>query len=679
MSGPLSQEARAMSPKYAMPARGKRVAQEVWAGKIMQRVQNANYRAKRSFLQKTENVTLTGGGAGVYPQDRSAGHTAKQVTSNPIDYPNYFERWREYVRWYRKSWEVRKVVDIIVDDAFRIPFELRGVDEVKAKVLMSYWNDFAAEKQFKRCWRQERLLGGSGMYAGVQDSLAYGDPDDRKTVSDPMWLEMLSGRKKEAFRCLNLIDVNRISRGDVSYNVFSEDYDKLKGYLIDGTFCDMSRLLIFDAEPLFNRQNLTLLQNWVLNPAGFGDSILGPLFDLLTWETGSQEAAFHLIGLASVLMATVSDYKDIASTKGGNAALEKLSKIMESISIYRALIIDGQDATISQHSANFGSVPDLMMSFLEILCAASDTPITRFLGRQSKGMDGGNEGDLENYYNTVDAAQRGKLKPNMMKLFSIWGVCEFGLDVWLTIKPGFDIFYPACFQKDDKEQAEIAKTWIEAMKPLYDAGMMDVQELNAELQARGIFLTPVELEDAIEEQPVGPDGLPLDPSGQAALGGSGEQQPPGSQPDAAGTKASGTSGRKPSGKTTVMNADYAKSEISLSILSIKTDMSEKFPEMTKDAESHGCKVFFVNGGEVKTNYEMDFCEGGNDLAYPEFIPKGEIWVDANLDRSQWPHVIEHELHERELMAGGLDYETAHSRANEVEKAQRKEADGAAPK
>jgi len=78
-------------------------------------------------------------------------------------------------------------------------------------------------------------------------------------------------------------------------------------------------------------------------------------------------------------------------------------------------------------------------------------------------------------------------------------------------------------------------------------------------------------------------------------------------------------------------------------------------------------VYMVNGGEVKTKYEMDFVEGGNEMAY-DFIPENEVWVDAFLDLHELKFVIYHELIERDFMIREkLDYEQAHGVANQKEK------------
>ena len=69
--------------------------------------------------------------------DRGALQHAAQATSNPYYSNNFWYRWQEYTRWYMTSWEARKIIDIPVDDALRLPFEITGVDTVLATELLS--------------------------------------------------------------------------------------------------------------------------------------------------------------------------------------------------------------------------------------------------------------------------------------------------------------------------------------------------------------------------------------------------------------------------------------------------------------------------------------------------------------------------------------------------------------
>lgn len=85
-----------------------------------------------------------------------------------------------------------------------------------------------------------------------------------------------------------------------------------------------------------------------------------------------------------------------------------------------------------------------------------------------------------------------------------------------------------------------------------------------------------------------------------------------------------------------------------------TALEEKIINKTKEyimTLPDGCKVYFVDIKSVRDISYGDFVEGGNDEAYPNFIPKGEIWIDNAFknDGDRVYQIILHEAIERKLM------------------------------
>jgi hypothetical protein len=77
-------------------------------------------------------------------------------------------------------------------------------------------------------------------------------------------------------------------------------------------------------------------------------------------------------------------------------------------------------------------------------------------------------------------------------------------------------------------------------------------------------------------------------------------------------------------------------------------------------------IFIVNGKTVRDLYYAGFTGGGHGYVY-NWIPKNEIWIDANLNTKDIEPTIVHELYERNIMKKGIDYEIAHTLALDVEK------------
>ena len=84
-----------------------------------------------------------------------------------------------------------------------------------------------------------------------------------------------------------------------------------------------------------------------------------------------------------------------------------------------------------------------------------------------------------------------------------------------------------------------------------------------------------------------------------------------------------------------------------------------------EACPHGLQIVLVDGTHVRDNYDSDFSQGGNGYRY-RFVPRGEIWIDCEIDRSEWPLIAYHECEEVELMRRGRDYSRAHDAAKRLE-------------
>jgi len=79
----------------------------------------------------------------------------------------------------------------------------------------------------------------------------------------------------------------------------------------------------------------------------------------------------------------------------------------------------------------------------------------------------------------------------------------------------------------------------------------------------------------------------------------------------------------------------------------------------------GVTVWLVDGRLVRSVFDVDFTEGGHDHVY-EFVPPNEVWIDNDVADAERPYILLHELHERNLMAKGWDYDRAHEDASRIE-------------
>lgn len=463
--------------------------------------------------RRTGNMLLSGGGAETL-QDRGSRSMASMHTLNPYYNNNFLARWQEYIRWYMTSWEARKIIDIPIEDALRKPVELRGMAADDEKQLWDAYLAFDADRQIRRALIQERLLGGALILP------VFMRPEEEKTSDRLNYNTLQIGDLK----AINVVDVSRLSRPNYDTDPFSPDYDRINSILVHGIDVHVSRCLVLDGNALFNRAAQTVLENFRFNPCGFGESKLATLYDLLNRVVGTQQGAYHLVNMASCLLIQADNLRSVIAAD--SPALAKLREIIEQLSLYRGAIVDAKGAVISQHSASFGSVPELVMTFAQLLSAASDIPATRFLGQAPGGLNATGEGDQNNYYDMVQAYQRLTVMPVQRRIFDWIGGTLWGWKDWTARSANLEMHYPSLKTMSEKEEADIAQIYATIVQGLVDSQVVSSEDAVKELVERKVFLTPVEAMEFLESDPdiadpfggSGPGGSPSGRSGRSQAG-----------------------------------------------------------------------------------------------------------------------------------------------------------------
>lgn len=433
---------------------------------------------RQKISSQVGNQLLRGSGGNTW-QDRGAQQAGAVMTLNPYYQNNWFARWQEWARWYFTSWEARKIVEIPVDDALRVPFEITGIDEKYADLLWDGMKKLDFLNKIKRIAIQERMLGGCVGIMGIRSEHAHTDDP-----SLPLDLNEIDFNDLSFF---NVVSINQISKADWETDPLSPNFDKPKYYYINGIKTHTSRLIVFDGNPLFSYQSQRLIQNYRINAQGFGESVLTPVYDALVRCTGAQQAGYHLINMASILLVKVDKLLELQGTKPGEKSIELLRQLVEQLSIYRGGVIEGKGVDVQNVSASFGSVPELLMSYLKILSAASDIPVTRFLGEAPGGLNATGKSDLENYYNHIDAYRNEKIKPKVLQFFDVLGPSVLGKRVWDSIKKDVDLKFPPLWNMSEEQKAVVDRTRAEVALMLTEAGLLSREDAADEINKRKIL------------------------------------------------------------------------------------------------------------------------------------------------------------------------------------------------
>ncbi len=100
--------------------------------------------------------------------------------------------------------------------------------------------------------------------------------------------------------------------------------------------------------------------------------------------------------------------------------------------------------------------------------------------------------------------------------------------------------------------------------------------------------------------------------------------------------------------------------------------SLKPPYLAKDQERGDYQVWIVDGPYIRGNIDEEFTNFGQHYRFP-YIPDNEFWIDREAQHDERAFFIDHLLAEHELMAKGASYAEAITKADLVERKERRRA------
>lgn len=403
---------------------------------------------------------------------------------------------------YMTDWAAKKIVQIPVDDALRNGWETQGLSDEQQDLVATTLQELDALNVYRQARRLERLVGGAAIYIGAAD----GETDPSK----PLRLEAI---QQGGLKFLNAMPRSRFTRVEWETNPLSPHYGRPQFYWVNGQQVHRSRFILFHGDPLLPVPDYTIQANGIERADGFGQSVLMGVFEDLARATGTRQAAYQLIQRASIFIAAM-DLDGLSGSDMGQSQIEAIRNVINQINIYRGAVVDKVpgDTTnpISVLGAQFGSVPELLMSNLQVLSAASDIPATRFLGQAPGGLNATGEGDLENYYGRIEADRTRDDVPKLMHLMRI--VCRslFGI-----VPPDMRVAFDPLWSLSESEEADVRTKDIANVIAMHDAGLITDDEAVEELNNRDVTTVTLSGDDVAEVSAL-PEPSTLTPEQAAA-------------------------------------------------------------------------------------------------------------------------------------------------------------------
>ncbi|MDX0937416.1 DUF1073 domain-containing protein [Sinorhizobium medicae] len=356
----------------------------------------------------------------------------------------------ELLNAYRGAWLPKKIVDIPAFDSIRA------------------WRDWQAKKpQIEAIEAEEKRLNVMGklletrikarLWGGAALVIGTGDKD----LTAPLDVERIT---KGGLKYLTVMTRRHLTAGKIERDPASEWYGKPKVYQLnsaDGAQIEIhpSRLVIFNGSQQPDEDIVTTTY------AGWGDSVLLSVVDAIKQADGTAANIASLVFEAKVNVIRIPDFmQNLGNAEYRAKILERYTLAATAKGINGDLLLDKEEE-YEQKTASFATLPEVLMSFLQIVSGAADIPATRLLGQSPAGMNATGESDLRNYYDRLQAMQTVEMTPAMARLDECLIRSALG-----SRDP--DIYYEwaPLWGMSEKEKADVFKTKADAARQLVGSG-----------------------------------------------------------------------------------------------------------------------------------------------------------------------------------------------------------------
>jgi len=355
--------------------------------------------------------------------------------------------WQQIDAMYRSSWSARKIVDKPASEMCR---EKRNwqADDADITSLETLERDSKLWAKLEEAVRLSRL-GGAVMVLGVKQGL----PDQ------PLRPEALG---PGCLQYLHVMSRQEITIGEIDRDPASDNFGCPLYYEIMGNSA-MVRIHPSRVIPFRGEYVPSVYTNG--EDAFWGASILETARDAIRNFDAATNGFASIVEDASIDVFGIPDLlQSVGTAEYEGRLMRRLTLAATGKSTHRALIRDANE-TWEQHQASWAGMPDIIASYAGLAAACGDMPATVFLGKSPDGMNATGEGDMQNWYRTVDGWRERDLRPALDRLDPIMrahaGIADG--DVWWE--------FGSLYEESDTVKAATIKTVADAAKVAYDMGV----------------------------------------------------------------------------------------------------------------------------------------------------------------------------------------------------------------
>lgn len=354
-----------------------------------------------------------------------------------------------------------RVCEVLPQEMMRAGFEVTVTsdedgDLERAQDVMARWEELKGAALFTDAQVWARCFGGGGILLGVRDNQQVDQP---LMPVEGMEVEFLTVFDKRSLRARQWYDdATHPKHGEVE--LWEVRTDETTGA---STVIHESRLILFHGTRTSSRRRR---QN-----EGWSQSVLERVWGVLKDFNVSWKSVTHVL---SGNNQAVYKFKNLpeAMAQGGEETMRKRVELMDTTrSVLNAILIDADEEDFVWRNASLSGYPEILQQFILRLSAAARMPATILFAQSPAGLSATGESDLRWFYDTVAAAQRHELKPQLKQLFELLFL-ESG-----PVPEDWDIRFHPLWQPTEKEAAETRQAQAKTDVAYIEFGVLTAEEV----------------------------------------------------------------------------------------------------------------------------------------------------------------------------------------------------------
>jgi uncharacterized protein len=346
---------------------------------------------------------------------------------------------------YSSDWLARKIVDIVAYDMTR---EWRTWQSDFAEDMYAAEKALRVRTLVRKALTYARLYGGSAIMIG----------DGSLNPSKPLVLDRMGVGGIKYLHVFTRDDLEEVD-GSVVEDVNSPDLGKTMLYRLRDRRGGRSDVTVHRSRLAFFCGPEAPADQVTAN--GWGHSVYDSVLKAVINVNAAASNAAAMTEEAKIDVIRVPDLHKLLSTQSGTDALLRRWSLANTLKSTVNTLLIGNEEEFTRKEMNFGGLPDLIRTHLEIVSGAADVPLTRLLGQSPAGLNATGESDIRNYYDMLRSRQTTELEE------STWPLDE-ALKRHVTGASPDELVYEwvPLWQLSEAERADIAQKKMSAVTQL---------------------------------------------------------------------------------------------------------------------------------------------------------------------------------------------------------------------